>query len=143
MAKALFRLILSIYVLLYRRTGGRIGGTMRGFPVLLLTTTGRKTGRKWTTPLGYFEYDGGYVVAGSYVALGGTYPAWFHNLTSHPQVTLHIQDRKLPALAERADPELRKLLWAKLMELAPGYGDYQRRTTREIPMVILRPISQT
>ena len=116
---------------------------MQGFPVLLLSTTGRKTGRKWTTPLGYFEYDGSYVVAGSYVALGGTYPAWFHNLTSNPRVTLQIQDKELPAIAERADPGLRKQLWAKLVELAPGYGAYQRRTTREIPMVILRPVSQT
>jgi len=107
--------------------------------VLLSTTTGRKTGKQRTTPLGYFEYDGGYVVAGSYVALGGRYPAWFHNLTSHPQVTLQIRDRQLTARAARADPELRQQLWARLVELVPGYAAYQRRTTREIPMAILQP----
>ena len=142
MLKALFRLLLSVVVLLYQRTGGKFGGTMQGLRVLLLTTTGRKTGKKRITPLGYFEHDGGYVVIASNAGFD-THPAWFHNLRSHPQVTLQVQDKQLEAVAEPAGPELRDQLWAKLVELSPGYRAYQKRTTREIPIVILQPVPKT
>jgi deazaflavin-dependent oxidoreductase (nitroreductase family) len=142
MLKALFRSLLSIVVFLYRRTGGKFGGTMQGLPVLLLTTTGRKTGRKRTTPLGYFEHDGGYVITASNAGFD-THPAWFHNLKSNPHVTLEIREKHLAAMAEPANPELHQQLWARLVELAPGYRAYQTRTTREIPIVILRPLSKT
>ena len=142
MFKALFRSILSIIVFLYRRTGGKIGGTMQGLPVLLLTTTGRKTRKQRTTPLGYFEQDGSYVISASNAGFD-THPAWFHNLKSNPHVTLQIGDKQLAALAEPAAPELRQQLWSKLVKLAPGYLPYEKRTTREIPMVVLRPVSKT
>lgn len=140
MLKALFRSVLSIFVFLYQRTAGKFGGRVQGLRVLLLTTTGRKTGKQRTTPLGYFEHEGGYVVIASNAGFD-THPAWFHNLKSQPQVALQIQARRLAALAEPAGPELRRQLWAKLVELAPGYGAYQQRTTREIPLVFLRPVS--
>jgi len=142
MLKALFRSLLSIVAFLYRRTGGKLGGAMQGLPVLLLTTTGRKTGKERTTPLGYFEHDGGYVITASNAGFD-THPAWFHNLKSNPPVTLEIQEKQLTAIAELANPELRQKLWARLVELAPGYRAYQKRTTREIPIVILRPVSKT
>ncbi len=141
MLKILFRTIFSIVVFLYQRTGGKIGGSMQGLPVLLLTTTGRKSGKRHITPLGYFEHDGAYVVTASNAGLG-THPAWFHNLRSNPQVTLQIQSNELAAKAELANPELRQQLWAKLVGLAPGYRAYQERTTREIPVVMLRPVSK-
>ena len=139
MLKALFRSLLSIYVWLYRRTSGKFGGRVQGLPVLLLTTTGRKTGKRRVTPLGYFEHDGCYVITASN---GGfdTHPAWFHNLRSHPQVALQIQDKQLTATAEQASPALRQQLWAELIERAPGYAAYEKRTTREIPIVLLRPV---
>jgi deazaflavin-dependent oxidoreductase (nitroreductase family) len=140
MLKAVFRPLLAVIVFLYRRTGGKIGGTMLGLRVLLLTTTGRKTGRQWTTPLGYFEHDGGYVVIASNAG-SDSHPAWFHNLKRNPQVTLQIQDRQVKAVAEPAGPELRKQLWARLVELAPGYKGYEQRTRREIPVVLLRPVT--
>jgi deazaflavin-dependent oxidoreductase (nitroreductase family) len=129
---------MAMHVSLYRLTRGRIGGSVRGLRLLLLTTTGRKSGKKRTIPLGYFEDKGAYVIIASY---GGSEqnPAWFLNLKSNPQVTIEVMDRRMAAIAEPAGPEERNRLWARLMELAPGYGDYQKRTTREIPMVILRP----
>jgi deazaflavin-dependent oxidoreductase (nitroreductase family) len=142
MLKVLFRFILSIFVLLYQVTGGKFGGAMQGLQVLLLTTTGRKTGKSRTTPLGYFEHNGGYVIIASNAGFD-THPAWFHNLRSNPQVTLQVKDRQQAAIAEPAGPELRKQLWARLVELAPGYRAYEKRTTREIPIVILRPVSET
>lgn len=142
MLKALFRSSLFILVVLYQRTNGKIGSQMQGLPVLLLTTTGRKTGKPRITPLGYLEHDGHYVVIASNAGFD-THPAWFHNLTSHPQVRLQIRDQQFTAIAERADRMLRQQLWAKLVERAPGYGAYQKRTVREIPIVLLRPVSQT
>lgn len=140
MLRAFFRFVLSILVFLYQRTGGKVGGTMQGLRVLLLTTTGRKTGKRRTTPLAYFEHEGRFVVIASNAGFD-THPAWFHNLRHNPQVALQVQDRQLTATAEPADPELRKQLWARLVELAPGYRAYQERTKREIPIVLLRPVS--
>jgi F420H(2)-dependent quinone reductase len=142
MLKVLFRSILSLFVWLYQRTNGKFGGWVQGLPVLLLTTTGRKTGKERITPLGYFEHDGYYVVTASYAGFD-THPAWFHNLRSNPRVALQIRDKRLTGIAEPADPTLRQQLWDKLVELAPGYGSYQKRTTREIPIVLLRPVSQS
>jgi hypothetical protein len=75
MLKALFRSMLSLLIFLYQRTDGRIAGTMQGLPVLLLTTTGRKTGKQRITPLGYLEHDGAYVVIASNAGFD-THPAW-------------------------------------------------------------------
>ena len=127
------------YIFLYRLTGGKLGGKVQGLPVLLLTTIGRKTGKKRITPLGYFEHDGYYVISASNPGFD-THPAWFHNLKSRPQVELQIGNKQSTAVAEPANPTLRKQLWATLVQRAPGYGAYEKRTSREIPMVLLRPI---
>ncbi len=139
MIKLLFKPILAIYVFLYRLTGGKFGGAMQGLHVLLLTTTGRKTGRKRITPLGYFERDGGYVITGSYVAFGA-YPGWFYNLKSNPRAAIQVKDKQYKISAEIAGPDKRGQLWAQLIELAPTYANYAKRTSREIPLVILRPV---
>ena len=91
MLKALFRAVLSVFVSLYRATHGRFGGKVQGLPVLLLTTTGRKTGEKRTRPLGYFEHDGTYVVIASNAGFEAQ-PAWYLNLRSDPRVQIEIQD---------------------------------------------------
>jgi deazaflavin-dependent oxidoreductase (nitroreductase family) len=137
--KNFLKLALSIYVFLYRLTSGAIGGKMSGLKVLLLTTTGRKTGQRRTTPLGYFEQEGNFIIIASN---GGadTNPAWFHNLKSDPQVAIQIGDKQMAAQAEQAVPEKRKQLWAELVKIAPAYEQYTQRTKREIPMIILRPI---
>lgn len=136
----LFRLVMSIAVLLYRITGGKFGGKVQGLRVLLLTTTGRKTGKKRTTPLGYFEHDGGgYVIIGSNAGFD-THPAWFHNLSADPNVAIQIREDQFLATAEIAGPEQRDQLWQRLMELAPPYANYAKRTSRQIPLVILRRI---
>ena len=137
--KIFLKLALSIYVFLYRLSGGAIGGQMSGLKVLLLTTTGRKTGQRRTTPLGYFEQDGNFIIIASNAGADSN-PAWFYNLKSNPQVTLQIGNRQMAAQAEQADTEKRKQLWTELIKMAPAYGQYTQRTKREIPMVILRPV---
>src|SRR5262249_20771023 len=118
---------------------GAIGGRMAGLNVLLLTTTGRKTGQSRIAPLGYFKQDGNFVVIASN---GGAdqNPAWFYNLKSNPQGNIQIGNKQLPARAEIPDTEKRKRLWAELVEMAPTYKRYEERTKREIPLVILQPV---
>ena len=135
----IFRFFMAIYVFLYRLTGGKFGGKVQGLRVLLLTTIGRKTGKMRITPLGYFEHDGDYVITASNAGFD-TNPAWFHNLKNHPQVDLQIGTKQLIAVAELPNATLRQELWADLVKRAPGYGDYEKRTAREIPMVLLRPV---
>ena len=136
--RSLFRLFMSVSVFLYRLTGGSFGGRVQGLNVLLLTSKGRKTGRKRTTPLGYFEQNGSYVITASNAGFDSN-PAWFYNLKSNPQATIEIGREAMPVTAEIADPELREQLWSRLVALAPGYANYARRTERIIPLVLLRP----
>lgn len=130
---------LKMQVFLYRLTNGRIGGEIQGLRVLLLTTVGRKTGKRRTNSLGFFEYEGGYVITASNLGLD-TNPAWFVNLKYNPRAEIQVMDKKMTTQSEVVVGKLRQELWGKLMSIAPGYGDYQKRTTREIPMVLLRPI---
>ena len=139
MIKNIFRFVLSLSVFLYRLTGGKFGGHVRGLPVLLLTTVGRRTGKKHTTPLGYFKENGNYVISATNAGFD-THPAWFHNLRANPHVTVEIQDQHIPVQAEIAPPEKRGSLWSKLIALSPAYANYSKKTGREIPMVILRPL---
>ena len=70
------------------------------------------------------------------------HPGWFYNARSNPQVTIQVQDTQLSAVAEVAGPEKRKELWARLLSIAPFYAGYEKRASREIPMVILRPVDE-
>lgn len=138
MIKQLFKLVMAIHIFLYRLTGGRFGGKIQTLNVLLLTTTGRKSGKERTTPLGYFDHDGGFVISAS--SAGSPHnPGWYYNLKSNPQVTIQIKERVIPVIATEAEGDLRTQLWAQLIEKAPGFLSYQERTTRQIPMIILQP----
>jgi deazaflavin-dependent oxidoreductase (nitroreductase family) len=137
--KAVLKAALAIYIFLYRLTSGAIGGRMAGLNVLLLATTGRKTGQSRTTPLGYFKENGNFVIIASN---GGAdqNPAWYYNLKSNPQVTIQIGNKHLAAKAEVVDGEKRKQMWTDLVKMAPAYDKYTTRTKREIPLVILKPV---
>lgn len=134
-----FHSIRDIVISLYRSTHGKFGGRVQGLEVLLLTTIGRKTGKKHTTPLGYFIDGDNYVITASNAGFDA-HPAWFHNLRANPHVTLEVKDRKIEAQAEIAKSEKRATLWSQLISIAPGYANYAKRTSREIPLVILHPL---
>ena len=137
----MLQLILKIMVFLYNVSGGRIGGKMGQVPVLLLTTTGRKTGKQRTLPLVYIMDGSAYVITAS---AGGAdkHPSWFFNIRSHPQATIQVKDKHIPVTAEIAGPEKKPELWARLVEGAPNFVGYQKRASREIPMVILHPVEE-
>ncbi|SRR6266545_2718415 len=138
MFKLMLKVMIPVYIFLYRLTGGAIGGQIQGLPVLLLTTIGRKSGQPRTVPLGFLRDGSTYVIIASNAGLP-RYPAWFLNLQSHPEATIQMKRLQVQVKAETANPEKKRELWARLMEVAPGYADYQKRTSRDIPMVILHP----
>jgi deazaflavin-dependent oxidoreductase (nitroreductase family) len=123
---------------LYRLSGSRIGGRIWGLPVVLLTTTGRLSGKKRTVPLCSFRHGDDVVVIASYGGLDQQ-PAWWLNLQANPQAEVVAGRERRTVTARNAAPEERTLLWAELTARAPGYLEYERRTAREIPVVILQP----
>lgn len=139
MSRSFIKLFMALHTALYRLTGGKFAGQIRGFPILLLTTVGRKSGQARTTPLGFLAYEGAYVIIGSN---GGadTDPAWVYNLRSNPRATIQVRDKTLEINAEFAGPDKRGAIWARLIEVAPMYANYEKATDREIPLVILRPV---
>ena len=128
-----------MHVLVYRATYGLLGHRFAGGPpMLLLDHVGARSGVRRTTPLVYVR-DGANVVL---VASKGGHPqnpSWLHNLRANPDTTLQIGSRRLAVRARIADPPERARLWPKAIEVYPGYEGYQRRTSREIPLVILEP----
>ena len=128
----------ALHRLLYRASGGRLGGRLWGQPVVLLTTIGRRTGKRRTVPLCSFRDGDDVIVIASYGGLDRP-PAWWLNLEASPRAELLTGRRRRPVTARNAAPEERARLWAEVTALAPGYLEYERRTTREIPVVILQP----
>ena len=130
-------------VMLYHLTGGR---AYRGSPdspagFLKLTTTGRKSGQPRTVHLLYIRDGSAYVVTASNSGKQRP-PGWFFNVSSNPQVTMQVHGTHVSAVAEVAEPDKRRELWARLLSIAPMYAGYEKQTTREIPMVILRPVNE-
>lgn len=121
----------------YQATDGAEGHEWQpGVLTLLLTTTGRKSGEQRTTPLIYGEHGENPVVVAS---KGGApeHPAWFLNIEEEPEVDVQIEAEKFHATARVATPEERSELWEQMAEIWPAYDDYQEKTDREIPVVIL------
>ena len=124
---------------IYRATGGLVGHRPPfAPPMLLLDHVGAKSAVKRTSPLVYAT-DGEDVVL--VASKGGfpKHPGWFHNLRANPDTTIQIGRRRRAVHARVADPEEHRRLWPKVVEVYAGYDDYQRRTEREIPLVILEP----
>jgi deazaflavin-dependent oxidoreductase (nitroreductase family) len=122
----------------YRATDGKTGHDWKGARVLLLTTTGRKSGEPRTTPLIYRERDGNYMIVASKGGLDAP-PVWYLNLKENPTVEIQVKGDRMTAQARDATPEEKPALWKLMTEEWPDYDDYQRRTDREIPVVILEP----
>jgi F420H(2)-dependent quinone reductase len=131
-----------VHVALYRRTRGRVGGNLPGWPrvrIALVDHVGAKTGRRRTSPLMYHEHGDAVVVAGS-KAGQPTHPAWFHNLMANPDTTVQLGAEVREVRARLAEGEERGLLWSKMVATFPGYDFYERNAGgREIPVVVLDP----
>jgi deazaflavin-dependent oxidoreductase (nitroreductase family) len=124
----------------FRANGGKIPeGMFKGAPILLLTTRGAKSGTTYTTPLVHTRDGDLYVIVAS---KGGapTNPAWYHNLVANPNVTVEVGPETFQAKATPAQGEERDRLYAEQAALMPGFAEYQAKTTRRIPVVVLERI---
>lgn len=127
------------HVQAYRDSDGAVGHEWRpGVHCLLLTTTGHRSGRSRTVPLIYGRADDGCVVVAS---KGGApdHPAWYQNLSAHPQVEIQVGAEVMPATARTADGDERRRLWERMAGIWPDYDRYAEATDREIPVVVLEP----
>jgi deazaflavin-dependent oxidoreductase (nitroreductase family) len=125
----------------FRVSGGRLGARFPGgAPVLLLTTVGKKSGQKRTAPLLYLKDGDNYVIVASKGGMSHN-PGWYWNLLAKPEVEIEVGHEKMAATARRAGEAEKKRLWPQLVAMYPSYDDYQARTDRQIPVVILTPRS--
>jgi deazaflavin-dependent oxidoreductase (nitroreductase family) len=123
------------HVRVYRETDGEHGYRWRGTTILLLTTTGRTSGQERTTPLIHRAEDGGWVVVAS---KGGApdHPGWYQNLQANPEAKIQVKGDVIPVHARTTEGEERDRLWGLMAEVWPAYNDYQRKTSRQIPIVV-------
>ena len=134
---ALVKVMSKANVWAYRATGGRVGGRfLRGAPVLLLTTRGRRSGQPRTAPLLYLA-DGDRIVIVASKAGMSEHPLWYRNLQEHPECEVEIGRERRAVRARVASETEKRELWPKLVAMYRDYDDYQARTERDIPVVIL------
>jgi F420H(2)-dependent quinone reductase len=139
MANLGFRIAGSIHNRVYRLSGGKVGGRIGKARVLLLTTTGRKSGRRRTNPLLYAHTgDNAYIVIAS---KGGAdrHPLWYLNLQVNPLAEITVGRKTQRVRARDAEGEERDRRWRALADLYPGYDKYAKKTSRRIPVVVLEP----
>ena len=122
----------------YRLSDGRLGAKFQGWDVLLLTTTGRKSGAPRSVTLNYFRDGDAFVVIGSNAG-GDRDPLWWQNLKAHPDAEVRIGQKRVAVRARECHDTERQLLWARIVGRDPSYAEYERRTKRKIPIVALEP----
>jgi deazaflavin-dependent oxidoreductase (nitroreductase family) len=122
---------------LYRRSGGSIAGKVKGVPLLLLTTTGRRSGRAWTVPVMY-RPDGERLVVVASNGGADRHPAWWLNLRAQPRATVQLGRESFPVTAGEATGEERDRLWPLVVQSYGGYANYAKKTARQIPVVVLK-----
>jgi deazaflavin-dependent oxidoreductase (nitroreductase family) len=136
----ILKLFLGANVFVFRATGGKIGSSMFGGQVLLLTTVGSKSGKERTVPVMYF-YDGPNRVVIASAGGSPRHPAWYKNLNRHPAVTVEIKGRRYPARAETVTGSDRARIWKTVVTEQPRFAEYAQKTKgREIPVVVLNEI---
>ena len=124
----------------FRANEGRVGGSFEGNPLLLLHHTGARSGKHYVNPLAYLADRGRYVI---FASKGGapTNPDWYHNLLAHPDVEAEIGTTTVKLRARVAEDAERDRIWTAHKAANPGFADYEKKTTRQIPVVILEPLS--
>jgi deazaflavin-dependent oxidoreductase (nitroreductase family) len=122
----------------FRTKDGKVTGPFAGAPLLLLTTTGARSGRRYTTPVVFTRDNGHFVVIAS---KGGApeNPDWYHNLVAHPDATIEVPGETIEVRAREAQGEERDRLYRQQADLMSGFAEYQQKTSRRIPVFVLEP----
>ncbi len=139
MNKRMMRVFTALNVFVYRLTGGRLMNSMMGTPICLVTMTGAKSGRKRIIPLMYNPHGGDVILVAS---LGGApqNPLWYYNLLAHPEIEIQVGPVKRRMRCRQASSDEKAALWPEIVANFPSYGAYQRRTDRDIPVMICSPV---
>lgn len=124
----------------FRANGGKVGGRFANSTLLLLTTTGAKSGRARTNPVAYTT-DGDHLIIIASKGGAPTNPDWYYNLKANPDVTVEVGREQFPARAVVAEGSERDRLFSQMAEVMPGFADYQRNTDRQIPVIVLERIT--
>lgn len=124
----------------FRANGGKVGGQFEGAPLLLLHTTGAKTGQERVNPVMYQAVGDAFAVFASKAGAPSN-PDWYYNLVANPQVRAEVGTETLDLTARVADSQTRERIWEAQKSAYPGFADYERKTTRQIPVVILERVS--
>ncbi len=130
--------IVAACVLVPNYGGGK--AQIAKYPTMLLTVRGRKTGKSYTTPLIYIKDKDRYVIAAAYSGSDKD-PFWWRNLQSNPEAELQVMNKRIKVRAEKALPDERETLWQSLSQMYPYFADYEARTTRQIPVIVLTPVT--
>lgn len=126
----------------FRANGGKVGGNYEGWPMLILHTMGAKSGREHLSPLVYLPDDGGAGGRMVIIASAGAqpkHPDWYHNLVAHPDVTVEVGLETIAAIAREVHGEERDDLYARQAAKFPFFAEYERKTARRIPVIVLEP----
>lgn len=142
LARHMIKLFGKVHKALYGLSGTRVFNNVGQMPTLLLTATGRKSGKPRTVPLLYVETDDGYAIVASFAG-APDHPAWYRNLQKNPQASVQIADRVIPVMASTASTDEKHILWPQFTDMYPDYDNYQRDTDRDIPVVLLNGISES
>ena len=122
----------------FRENGGKVGGMFAGTPLVILHTVGARSGREHVSPLVYFPYEGRRYIMGS-AGGGPRHPAWYHNLMANPDATIEIGEGTEAVTAGVLQGEERDAIWKEIIAAMPNFGEYERQTTRIIPVIALDP----
>jgi len=138
-AKPIIRVMSKINAFVYRNSGGKLFNTwLRGAPIMLLTTTGRKSGQPRTAPLLFLEDGDNVIIVASQGGMS-TNPAWYLNLQADPACEIQIGNKRRPMVARRASDDEKADYWPRLTAMYRDFDDYQARTERNIPVIVLTP----
>lgn len=125
----------------FRANEGRVGGYFEGAPMILLHTIGARSGTVRVNPLVYFPQDDGSMLVVASKGGAPTNPDWYHNVRAHPRFDVEVGTERFQVDAEELDAEERAAAWPTIVALRPGFGDYETKTTRVMPVIRLRRVS--
>ncbi|MEN3268338.1 nitroreductase family deazaflavin-dependent oxidoreductase [Pseudonocardia sp.] len=125
----------------FRANDGRVGGMFEGAPMILIHHIGAKTGTERVAPLVYFPEDDGSLVIIASKGGAPTNPDWYHNLKANPKFDVEVGTDTFPVLAEEVVGDERDEIWTRVVAASPGFGEYQEKTTRKIPVLRLTRVS--
>ena len=125
----------------FRANGGKVGGYFEGAPMILMHTIGARTGTVRVNPLVYFPQDDGTMLVVASKGGAPTNPDWYHNVVAHPRLEVEVGTRTFTVDATELDADERPQAWARIVAERPGFGDYEKKTSRVMPVLRLRPVA--